>query len=65
MTLYQFAGDHPIITLCIVYMLTRTIFLCWNRACQVINVGRIGWPPPHCDADRDFAYNKDKDEEDR
>jgi hypothetical protein len=28
---------------------------CWNRWLRSRNIKHHGWPPPHCDADGDFA----------
>lgn len=54
MNIFEFAADSPILAFCIVYMITRTIFLIINRICRSLNIRKNGWPPPHCDADGDF-----------
>ncbi len=43
-------------------MVTRFLFLLWNRFMRMLNIRSKGWPPAHCDADGDFK-TEDKDEE--
>jgi hypothetical protein len=54
MNFFQFAGENPVLTLLVLYMLSRFLFRCWNRLMRTINIRKHGWPPPHCDADGDF-----------
>lgn len=54
MNIYQLIGDHPFLTFFVVFMVTSTVFKCWNRTMRHLNIRKQGWPPPHCDADGDF-----------
>jgi hypothetical protein len=64
MTAWQFANERPLLTFCIVWMVTSCIFRCWNRLMRCINLRKLGWPPSHCDADGDFPPAPDKDDDD-
>lgn len=61
MNIYQFMGEHPLLTFLMLYSILYCLFLCWNRLMRCLSIRANGWPPPHCDADGDFAKaNKDE-----
>ena len=62
MNAWQFANESPLLTFCIVWMVTSCIFRCWNRLMRCINLRKLGWPPPHCDADGDFPEKEEIDD---
>lgn len=47
---WSFVGAYMLATLPIHYT-----FKCWNRWLRSRNIKHHGWPPPHLDADGDFA----------
>jgi hypothetical protein len=50
MTFWDFANQHPYVTLCIALSITFTM----RRVLRHLNIRKHGYPPPHCDADGDF-----------
>lgn len=56
-----FAGDHPIITILIVWSIAKVIIVGIIRTYRVIMVSARGWPPVHLDADGDWKPEPDKD----
>lgn len=48
--LLTFAGDHPIVSMLVVWSAAFTI----RRIFRLVTIWIRGWPPPHCDADGDF-----------
>jgi hypothetical protein len=59
---FTFAADSPVLTFCLFYMATRTMFLFYNRTLRTINVAINGWPPEHLDADGDWKPEPEKEE---
>ena len=62
MTIYQFMGDHPILTFFLTYM---SLSICVEYPLKIINrwirhrnIIKCGWPPPHLDADGDWRPDK-------
>lgn len=60
MNFWQFAGDHPFLAFCIVYMCTATVYCSVVWSCRCLNIRKQGWPPPHCDADGDPRERQDE-----
>ena len=54
MNIYQFMGEHPILTVFIVYIIGQVILILGQRAMRVFSLMKNGYPPSHCDADGDF-----------
>lgn len=46
MGIYEFMAGSPIITLCIVYMLTVTPLRMWKAWMRTRNIRSAGWPRP-------------------
>lgn len=60
MGIYEFMAGSPIITLCIVYMLTVTPLRMWKAWMRTRNIRSAGWPTAHLDADGDFKPEEEK-----
>lgn len=58
MTVYDFMGAHPILTIVLAYLFFEggVGYPCkmLNRFFRSRNVKNAGWPPPHLDADGDW-----------
>ena len=57
MTILEVINSHPYLSLFgllfFTGIITHFIFLCWNRLLRCLTIRKVGWPPPHCDADGD------------
>jgi hypothetical protein len=58
MELYEFMGKHPWLTFFLALIASEVVVrVCVqlpNRVMRHHNIGKHGYPPPHCDADGDF-----------
>ena len=61
MSLWQFVGDHPVLTFFLAWFavdlagkVINLPFRFWNRWLRHRNIVSHGWPPEHLDADGDF-----------
>lgn len=68
--MWDFASDHYVSTLLIVIVMGAVTvspfffaFLAYNQTLRSRNIIARGWPPPHLDADGDFAKEDDEEEE--
>ena len=59
MSMWQFFDNHSVgLFWCCVFFGSAVLhffFKCWNRLMRHLSVRKHGWPPPHLDADGDFA----------
>lgn len=60
MGIYEFMAGSPIITLCLVYMITVTPLRMWKAWLRSRNIRYAGWPPAHLDADGDFKVEEEE-----
>lgn len=58
----SFAGDHPVLTFCLAYIVGEVIVRSIVRVTRSINVAIRGWPPAHLDADGDWKPEPEKGE---
>lgn len=61
---YDFITTNGFGVLVALYMFGRFWMFIWNRLMRHLNIRKHGWPPPHCDADGDFAEVEEEGEED-
>src|SRR5574340_1273215 len=54
MNVWQFMSDSPWLSFFLACLVIDTAFRCWNRLLRVMTMRKLGYPPPHCDADGDF-----------
>ena len=52
--MFQFMGEHPVVTIILAIIAGHTLIVCINRPLRHWNIHKHGYPPAHCDADGDF-----------
>ena len=65
--MWEFANRHEVVTLFIVVVLATAaaspfffLYAAYNQLLRSRNIIARGWPPPHLDADGDFAEADEK-----
>jgi hypothetical protein len=53
MNIFEFMGEHPVLTFFLVFIFFRLCIVLPNRIMRHANIRKHGYPPSHCDADGD------------
>jgi hypothetical protein len=59
MNIFQFMTESPWLTFFLAMILSETLVRIIVRMVRTINLQKLGYPPPHCDADGDFKKEND------